>query len=469
MTTALATPEMLQSAPYGHAVEGPQRKLLMLAGLLWAGLAGFSHLFDEKALLMQGLSLGVGVALVALSLGTRGGLAWLRAPVLWLLAAHVAAAITSGLIRGSEAADLLRTAALLPALAALVALARAAPAGAAALRVGMTWAGVVFVAFHLRHLDFSSLLDPRYRLSVFLNPNSTGFIAAMTAVSALELGWTQRRIVPRLGWLGVAGLGALLCFSTKSRTALAAGLAGGFVVAWLRASRPLLRWGLVAAMGGLVFLAMRALPPESVVETLSLDDRDRSILSGTGRYEVWRLVLWELWPRHPLLGLGPGLHGEEVIAATGISSAHNGLLMALAETGLLGTIPLALILALCFRQCWRQRRHADPAAPAGLFAAGVAESLGEVMLFSMGNPGSLLFLWAVARLGSGPVGRPKSPAGEGWGKGTDFGRGRLPPGPAVDPGEARQLQWSSLPARPRCSTSPAECLSDGEPPGQAAP
>jgi len=79
-------------------------------------------------------------------------------------------------------------------------------------------------------------------------------------------------------------------------------------------------------------------------------------------------------------------------------NAHNGLVAALAETGVCGTIPLVMVIGICFVSIGRSWRDPQIIWAASLFVAGLSESMGEVMLFSIGSPGSLLFMLSVASL-----------------------------------------------------------------------
>jgi O-antigen ligase len=199
-------------------------------------------------------------------------------------------------------------------------------------------------------------------------------------------------------------MSAIIWLSTKSRTALGALMAG--LSAWavlrfrlfdslkLRFSKPLIL--LAIAVAGVSFALL--VRKDFLVSLLSLDDDYRSLNSGTGRFDIWKFILTRVWPEAPLLGVGAGNHNELVFDATSCSSAHNGVLMALAETGLFGTIPLLLIIFLCFRTIIHQRMDPSITWAAAIFVAGLTESLGEVMLFSIGSPASVLFMLAVASL-----------------------------------------------------------------------
>ena len=160
-----------------------------------------------------------------------------------------------------------------------------------------------------------------------------------------------------------------------------------------------MRW---LSIGALVLLVLYFTHNSAfLVDLLSLDDKYRSVESGTGRFALWKFVVNELFVQAPLLGVGPGNHYDIVQEAVRHSSAHNGFLMALAETGIFGALPLLALVFLCTWKLMVFRRNPGAAWAAALFVAGLTESMGEIMFFSIGNPGSLLFLISAATLASG--------------------------------------------------------------------
>jgi O-antigen ligase len=371
--------------------------LLLAIGLLWGGITAFSMASEDWATKAQGLGLAVALFLGMVALGAPILFLWFR---LWpgmLLTLHVVAALASGLWSGSELESMVRYVALAPAFSILLASVCGGEEDIRQLRIGFTLAGMVFAVFHLFNLELAELSDPAYRLTVFLNPNGTGFIAALTGVSALDLGLNQARAkTARVLWLVSFVACGLLWFSTKSRTALLAFMAGVLIIGAFHLQARNARFALTAALA--LALLFTARFKGFFVDTLSLDDQYRSIATATGRFGIWEYILTQIFPEAPLLGVGPGRHADLVSNATGCSSAHNGLLMALAETGLSGTVPLVLLLLLGSAGAWRHRHDPGICWAVALFAAGFMESLGEVMFFSIGNPASLLFMLAVAAL-----------------------------------------------------------------------
>lgn len=71
------------------------------------------------------------------------------------------------------------------------------------------------------------------------------------------------------------------------------------------------------------------------------------------RLGLWR-VAWSVFCENPFLGVGPSDLGHFTKAALLVdTTAHNWLLNSLAEVGLLGTLPLILIVVFLFIRAWK--------------------------------------------------------------------------------------------------------------------
>lgn len=371
--------------------------LLITLGLTWGGITACSMAIEDWETKIQAAALVVALVFGFLSFRESSLLAWLNSVGGIILTVHVAAAVVSGFQSDVPSEHILRYAALLPAFSVLLSVARAGFQSVEKVRLGLTIAGLVFVVFHLTELDYASLTDPMYRISVYLNPNSTAFIASMISLSAA--GWALRpntRSWVRVFWFAAVLCCAVLLLGTKSRTAFLALAAGTLAYSWIRFHTLPARIATIAVI--VLGLAYAFQHRETITDTMSLDEKERSIETGTGRYEIWRFLLTTVIPENPWLGIGPGQHTDLVLAATGSTNSHNGFLTSLADTGIVGTLPLFLLTGLCFRAVWQRRKRADQAWVAAIFAAGVVESLGESVFFSIGNPASLLFMLAVATL-----------------------------------------------------------------------
>ena len=371
--------------------------LLILLGLLWGGFTAASMAFEDWEIKIQASALLVALVLAFLSFREASLTGWVNSWAGLCMTAHVAAAVASGFQSDAQTASILRYAALLPAFSVLLSVARGRLDAAEKVRFGLTLAGIAFVVFHLTQLDFAAITDPSYRITVYLNPNNTAFIAAMTGLSAV--GWAFRPASPKWArgfWLGIVLCCAVLLFATKSRTGSLALASGALAFSWIRFRTLAARGATIGVIA--LGLAYAIHHREAITDTMSLDQKDRSIETGTGRYDIWSFLLTSVIPKAPWLGIGPGKHNDVVLAATGSVNAHNGFLTALSETGIAGTLPLLVLTTACLWVVWQRRRFTEQAWVAALFVAGMVESFGESIFFSIGNPASLLFLLAVASL-----------------------------------------------------------------------
>ncbi|HVT80713.1 MAG TPA: O-antigen ligase family protein [Phycisphaerae bacterium] len=334
---------------------------------------------------------------------------WTRASVGIYLAAHILVAVAAGLVYSSPWEAIMRYVLLLPMLALMLGVVELGPAAVNALRAGLTAAAFAAVLYSLLHIDMGRLVDPKYRgVDNYLNPNSLGYYSAICGISFLDYAikrlqeyGSQRKFgtVMRFGGFALCVVSIL---ATKSRTAALAFVVGALTECVLVLG---FKKTLLIALGP-ALIVLLALPGflgsagDWIATVFEFNDRYRSIGSATGRIDSWMITLTRIWPPHWAIGTGPGMHavyGQQWDLQ--FVSAHNALLVNLAETGIVGTLPLLAILIGCARNVrWAAY---DPARrfAAVIFAAAVAESMFEPTLFSIGNAGGLLVLLSIAVLG----------------------------------------------------------------------
>ena len=150
-------------------------------------------------------------------------------------------------------------------------------------------------------------------------------IAGLAAFARLWQGTARSRII----WAFVFLFCVYGIVLLQARTALLAFLAGAFLLLWLRRSlRPLFLAGVPLA--GLLL----ALTGSYQAFWLYLTRGVPFNPTLTGRTATWQAG-WALFQESPWLGLG--FHADRIFL--GGQHMHNGLLHALVQTGLLGTIP----------------------------------------------------------------------------------------------------------------------------------
>jgi O-antigen ligase len=199
-----------------------------------------------------------------------------------------------------------------------------------------------------------------------LNPNPFGQVLAAAAVLSFYLARIGRRPAARsLGW-SLAVLCAAGVVYTQSRAALITLLFAALLIAGLRGVR--LRV-LALAFCAAVALGLLALPDTLQQRVGALGDvvgesaasYEDTALRGRASENLAGL---EMWRDHPLLGVGPDnfeLQYQRYSAEIGLDprpkarSAHNLYLESLAETGLIGAVAFAAVLALALAGGWRAR------------------------------------------------------------------------------------------------------------------
>lgn len=229
------------------------------------------------------------------------------------------------------------------------------------------------------------------RLIGYLSPNTVGLVAVSGVLASLV---GARTWAIALG----AAPSAVVLYQTNSRTAIVA-LAVGLVV-WLLARRTRishlrLALGMMVfgGVGLLVYLKRDAIF-RVVFSVLAVDNPYRGIHTGfTGRLDAWQEA-WGMFLAHPIVGVG--FHMHESLMTT-YSSAHNGYLTVLAETGLLGAIPVAWLIGRALKRYATAPRSDIEAWGLGFLCAYLSVALTERYLFNTGNPTSLLFLVLIVR------------------------------------------------------------------------
>src|SRR5437016_4750955 len=193
----------------------------VVLGLWWGLLTAIAAAMPED-LATEVQIIGLGGAVIGGALLARSPsvfFEWARSPIGLLVALHVSIAAVSGVINISTAGSTLRYCALLPAISFMLFVVRAGKQAVRGFQIGLTGAGLAFVSYHFGYFEPAALLDPAYRITVFINTNSVGFMSAMTAVSLATMHWTDSRFTRTLRFIGVAAC-AIICLATKSRTAL---------------------------------------------------------------------------------------------------------------------------------------------------------------------------------------------------------------------------------------------------------
>jgi hypothetical protein len=434
METAHMSDAAWEMAPARPRIDFATAALFLTSGAL--GIAGVVGVISGAGGVSPQLYQGVGFAFAAMVMtfvNAQWVMSWARVNVGRFMLIHVAFAALSGVLASSPVESVIRYVLLLPAMSMMLAAVEMGEEYANAMRGGFTMAALAVLSYSVYALDWNQLSVAEYRGGDYLNPNTIGYYAAICSLSLGEyaIATMKRRnlsvpnIIASLGIplavLVVPGLRlkdrvlvlfytfgygiCVLCIlAAKSRTAAVSLLAGAAAI-------------LILKFGVRVFLILAALlvliiatlasgtaiaAMQWVSDVFQFEDRYRGLSTGSGRFEGWVVAIRYVWLPNWLLGVGPGLQAEAGQGYQETAGAHNGLLVDLCETGLLGTVPVLGMFAICVKNGIRtlrlDRRHF---AIATLFAA-LVESIGEPTLLSIGNPGGFLVLLSLAMLAFPP-------------------------------------------------------------------
>lgn len=191
-------------------------------------------------------------------------------------------------------------------------------------------------------------------VGIFSDPNDLAMLFVICIPMAVYLsgrgGWLGLR---RLFWLSVAGLLLYGIHLTNSRGAMLALVAIVGAYLWLRRG-PVL--AIVLGVGCL--LIMQMIPSR-------LDELSAQESSAMGRIEAWYAGL-QMFFGSPLYGVGSGRFVEHHHL-----TAHNSLVLMLAETGFAGFLLWFAFIGYCFWMMWRILHHV-PAAHGHVGPADIA-------------------------------------------------------------------------------------------------
>jgi len=138
----------------------------------------------------------------------------------------------------------------------------------------------------------------------------------------------------------------------------------------------------------------------SISAVLFLNDRYRGFGTGfTGRTDAWQEA-FQLFLANPVFGVGFRTHEQYMTVR---SSAHNGYLSVLAETGAFGLSCAVALIGVCLYRLFRMAKAGDSTATVGIsFALGyLFVAMFERLLVNFGSAPSVL-MWVFLFM-AGPV------------------------------------------------------------------
>lgn len=236
-------------------------------------------------------------------------------------------------------------------------------------------------------LLFGERFNGRLSWNAASPPNHMALVAFSIIVASTGISRRLVAIVP-------VAINLAVIVATQGRGLLLASLITIGAHGFLMHTRHLRRSGALLVLTVVFLVVMAALIytdeiEGAIVDLLLLDDPYRGLGTGfTGRMESWREAL-EIFSNNPFFGVGFRTHE---LYMTTLSSAHNGYLAVLAESGAFGLASALLLVLVALLRCGRLamqgRRLAIIAFSATLGYLFLA--VFERYFINMGNPTSML-------------------------------------------------------------------------------
>jgi exopolysaccharide production protein ExoQ len=186
---------------------------------------------------------------------------------------------------------------------------------------------------------------------LYVHPVMAATYLGLAVVLVLGLLLRRRRNWPSPTWtntaygLLLAGLvGALL--ATRTRGALAATLAGSFVVA-IASVRRKSRLDIVV-LSSLVVLIAGMIASQDILGYLARGESSESLRTLTTRTVLWQEA-WDLFEVRPVFGYGLTASRGLFFETVGLGGAHNALINVMVDAGLFGVVTLTVLLVTLVR------------------------------------------------------------------------------------------------------------------------
>jgi O-antigen ligase len=235
---------------------------------------------------------------------------------------------------------------------------------------------------------------------LFTHSMVLGPMAAVAMLTAIHKAYNSNKKKNRIFFLVLAAVACITCIAAGSRTALLAGIAGGLFYYYK------INQGNIAKFTGsvLVILAMGILTfplwevyTERITGKMEYSEEQGDLL-------VTRAWLWEArveeFTSSPFIGIGfasvdDRLFGSRFDPDEGRIEPGSSWLALLSMTGLLGFIPLFLLIILYFRYLYNEKEEpVQTALLGGMLSLFIVHMMAEGYVFSAGS-GLFFYFWLV--------------------------------------------------------------------------
>lgn len=257
---------------------------------------------------------------------------------------------------------------------------------------GLYYALILLGLFYFIHIEFTKLFSLFYRFETNLNPNGIGMIAVMLFSISMNRYYLNSKNREKIFHLLAILVSVIIVIATRSRTSLAMMLIAFILLNILFKKKHILAISLI--IGSLVVIYNL----ETFENLIRLSNPagysgNKNFGNLTGRTNLWKQGL-EIISNNFFFGVGPDRAVVKIDYHWG--SFHNAYIQLLVTVGVLGFIPLFVLVFLAIK---RTIFFKDDFLLTIIFIIGFLGSFLENRLLNFGSPGNLLFLISLLYLG----------------------------------------------------------------------
>lgn len=252
--------------------------------------------------------------------------------------------------------------------------------------IGLITSSSSLIIYYFLNIDFNNFFVSYYRLSTGLGATGIGVIGLMLSVIYFDI-LVQNKNISRYLFLILITLfimSFIVILATKSRTSMILLLLYIILYLYFLKQKKIL---LFIILISIVVAAINYEKVEVLLRIAPIEGYggDKSITNLTGRTDIWNEGI-NLWQSSPLIGVGPS--NASVIADGHIAQLHNAYLQVLVSTGVIGFIPLIILMLKAFMNLLKSNFSIFKV----IFIIGLLGGLVESRLFNFGSPGNFIFL-----------------------------------------------------------------------------
>lgn len=361
-----------------------KKYFIVLSGFIW-GLTGYSSELSESDTIMNLLQL-VFILISSLIIVTtlKFKIHKKYFPAIGLIFMYIGSYIVSSILYGIELKGILRELFFIVIMLVLYILYSNKNCIEYFL-YGLFLSIISIIIFYFLHIDFLNFFNVHYRIEMRQGSNAIGFIGVMAFIIAFYSIFSEDFNRIKKIFIIVSILAFVVVISTKSRTALLMLSIAFFIINIYFKNTKII---IISFISVFLFVFWKFDMLEAILRLQTPEGYagGKNIYNLTGRTDLWLHAL-DVIKNNLLFGVGPA--NAFVMVDDHRGTYHNAYIQLLVEIGLMGSLPIFVLILQAFRKVIYSKRFILIKI---IFVVGFLVTLVEHSLLNFGSPANLLFL-----------------------------------------------------------------------------